>query len=438
MKIRSLCLAALFALAAYSSSSAADTTVIAGWDRQLFPSYLIATASVKPQQATEEEDPCMLGDPDGQIGVRITATEDDQPVKVIVHCDEFMEVSEFSGKLPMAGETYTIHPKIRYRYEKLSKCRQASPATLTVRVELDSEAAEETSTTVVFRSINDCPLQVATADGVVNTEFTFAAYVNEQHPFVDKLLREALDLGVVTRFTGYQSQDETEVLRQVYALWDLMVARDVRYSDITATAADSSEVLSQHVRLIEETANNSQANCVDGSVLFVSMLRKIGINASLVLEPGHCFILFSTDEKGENIYGLETTLVDADVDLPEDSPEFLDDAVDEELRGDRSWPSFVAAVCTATRNLAENVENHKQHKNGYAIIHVYQARKAGVLPIAFDNQEVFVSYDYTDYVRNSYSTEEESEDDTEWSEEEESDSEWDENADEESDEESDE
>ncbi len=64
-------------------------------------------------------------------------------------------------------------------------------------------------------------------------------------------------------------------MQQVYSLWDLMVNRDVRYSSVTNTAALSKNTYSQHVRMLEETINNTQANCVDGSVLFASMLRRL-------------------------------------------------------------------------------------------------------------------------------------------------------------------
>ena len=55
----------------------------------------------------------------------------------------------------------------------------------------------------------------------------FAAYVNEQHPFVDKMLREALDTGIVNSFTGYQTKNKAEVYRQAYALWNALSKRDV-------------------------------------------------------------------------------------------------------------------------------------------------------------------------------------------------------------------
>jgi hypothetical protein len=37
---------------------------------------------------------------------------------------------------------------------------------------------------------------------VTDVRFMFAAYVNEQHPFVETVLREALDEGIVDSFSG--------------------------------------------------------------------------------------------------------------------------------------------------------------------------------------------------------------------------------------------
>lgn len=44
----------------------------------------------------------------------------------------------------------------------------------------------------------------------------------------------------------------------------------------------------------------SQANCVDGRVLFASILRKIDIAPALVLIPGHMFLAFQLDQEGED------------------------------------------------------------------------------------------------------------------------------------------
>lgn len=374
-------------------SALGDFTPIAGWGNQLFPSYLIATAALKQVASADVDN--TLGDPDGQLGVILKATSDEQEVTVSVRCDEYMEVSEFHGVLPKAGETYTINPKARFRFDRLSRCKQATPATIVYSVKLGKDQAEEISKTVTFRSVNDCPLQVKTSSETVDTTFAFAAYVNEQHPFVDKLLREALDRGIVDKFDGYQSGQPEDVVRQVYALWDLLTARDVRYSSITTTVADSETVFSQHVRMIEETANNSQANCVDGSVLLVSMLRKIGINAALVLQPGHCYLAFAGDSKGQTTFGLETTLIAATLEEPETIDELLDESIDESLRDETSWPSFLRAIEIGTSELVKNKEQLQSNVDNFAVIDVRSWRTQGVLPIPFTSQEEFVAYDFT-------------------------------------------
>jgi hypothetical protein len=220
----------------------------------------------------------------------------------------------------------------------------------------------------------------------------FAAYVNEQHPFVDKLLREALDGELVDSFTGYQSGNPAEVYRQVYALWDALAERDVRYSSITATAAQSDCVYSQHVRLLDETINNGQANCVDGSVLFASLLRKIGIEAHLVLVPGHCYVAFAIDKEGKSLAALETTLLGAEA--PDEVPEIegLDALLeDEDLESD-SYATFSLAVAAGTGNLGKNSEKFADaNEPSYVLMPVTAARKLGILPIGFTSGAKFES-----------------------------------------------
>ena len=334
-----------------------------------------------------------LGDKGGLIGVRLKSPRDKTPIKVTVTCDEIIEPSTFSGMLPEADVEYLVLPVIKYRYPKLAAINQATPVSMTFHVQIGTDSPLEETATATVRSVNDCPFAVQEGDRSLDIACVFAAYVNEQHPFIDKLLREALDGGVVESFTGYQ-QDEAEVIRQVYALWDLLVARDIRYSSITATAVESESVWCQHVRLIEESLNNSQANCVDGSVLFASLLRKIGIEPFLVLVPGHCYVGFWLNEEREHPIALETTLLGAVLDEAEqdEPPEFLEDAVDEGSRGEISWPSFCQAVATGMANFEENeVKFAAADETEYVVIEISAARKAGIMPIAYRGREKFMA-----------------------------------------------
>jgi hypothetical protein len=182
-------------MALAAAATADDFEIQAGWNDQLFPSFIVATATIKlPQEAVEEYEGTELGDPQGLLGITIEAPEDDTEITVTVTCDEIMEESEFTGTLATGGETYTILPKIKWNYKALMKQRQAVPITVTFTVEVGDEDEVEQSRTLTLRSVNDCPFTVVENGEARDVSFMFAAYVNEQHPFVDKLLREALTL----------------------------------------------------------------------------------------------------------------------------------------------------------------------------------------------------------------------------------------------------
>jgi hypothetical protein len=118
----------------------------------------------------------------------------------------------------------------------------------------------------------------------------FAAYVNENHPWVDAVRLEALQTGLVRNFTDYQAGDPKEVIRQVFAIWNVLQRRGICYSSATTPSAYSGIVYCQNVRLFDESITYKQANCVDGSVLMAAILAKIGLLSYLVVVPGHMFV----------------------------------------------------------------------------------------------------------------------------------------------------
>ena len=385
-------LAALGLAMTFTPGVRAEFTTVVGFDQQIFPSYVIATASIRKN--ADDIKPEHLGDPQGLLGVRITSPAADTPIKVTVECDDFLRPSVFSGVLAESDVEYEITPSIKYDYAKLATYRQSTPTSVVFRVQLGDELEEEQTVVCTVHSVNDCPFMIRHGEEIVDISFSFAAYVNEQHPFVDKLLREALDRGVVKAFTGYQ-QGEAQALLQAYAIWDLLVGRDMRYSSITNTASSSDNVACQHVRLLEDSINNSQANCVDGSVLWVSLLRKIGIDAFLVIEPTHCYAGFYTDAEHKHVYAIETTMLGAEIG-PTDvqAAAEVDAAVPEALR-QASYYSFAAALDVAGKSLSKHTAEEQTEDSGMRIIDIAAARRLGILPIAFQDREEFTQYDHS-------------------------------------------
>jgi hypothetical protein len=392
---RALLALVALSLAVMAQRAAAEFTPITGWDNQLFPSYLVTTATMRSAEEDGESSGEIerLGDTHGVLGVRIESPGEGTQITVTISADAILEPSTFEGTLGDEGTTCDIFPRIRYKYATLAKNKQSVPVAVTYRVELggeDEEDVDEQTATITLRSVNDCPFTIYGGDTQTDVSYVFAGYVNEQHPFVDKVLREALDRGIVDSFTGYQSNDAAEVYRQVYALWDALSERDVRYSNITTSAAENQVISSQHVRLIDESINNAQANCVDGSVLFASLLRKIDIEPVLVFLPTHCYLGFYLDPEGKQLVGLETTLIGsvADGDATREIPG-VKNVVDEKRQQTNSWATFCAAIEMGNDDLEENAERFNKDDPGYQTISIAKARGLGILPIAFDSNDVF-------------------------------------------------
>lgn len=166
----------------------------------------------------------------------------------------------------------------------------------------------------------------------------------------------------------------------------------MRYSNITSSAAENHVVSSQHVRLIDESINNAQANCVDGSVLFASLLRKIDIEPVLVFVPGHCYLAFYLDAEGRKLVALETTLIGSSIEDGSTEGVDLKNVVDDVWRSESSWATFRAAIAMGNEDLAKNhAKFNDAADTDYQTISIAAARKLGILPIAFDSAEDFES-----------------------------------------------
>jgi hypothetical protein len=362
---------------------------IAGWDRHVFPSFIIATATmqVTPEEKKEAAHESVLGDVHGSLGVTIKSPADNASVKVTIASDSILDSSVFAVTLPKKGVRYNVYPPTKYKYNALVRNKQTIPLTVTYRVELPGAAAEEQTVTATLRSINDCPMSYQDdKKNTIEVNFIFATYVNEDHPQVQEILREALDSGIVDSFAGYGDDAEPEdVLRQAYALWHVLSKRGVRYSNVTTTAGDSDRVDSQHVRLIDESIRSAQANCVDGSVLFASLLRKIGIEPFLAIEPEHVYVGFYLDEDGKQRVGLETTLLGAKPDADDDRQlKGFGKVVDSKWEKTDSWAAFVAAVDVGSESLKKDKATFDSDKEAeYEIISIARARELGILPIPY-------------------------------------------------------
>lgn len=362
----SLSLRVALLLSVALSSQAAEWSTIVSPRGQLFPSLVLATANMP---GPERPKPTVIGDPSGLIGVRVRAERDNQSARVTVKLPGWLRESALDVRLAKKGTLYSLYPVLEWEFALLRDFDHAAPETIRFELQLDDQPVERKVERVRLHSINDAPYFVQDGKRATNLAWMFAAYVDEDHPQVRRIVSDALKTGAVKRFDGYQSRDPKQAMKQVYAIWRALRSRGIRYSSITRTGSGQSDVLAQHVRFIDESWGNAEANCVDGTVLLAAVLRKVDLNPALVMVPGHMFLAFELTPGGERSY-LETTLIGDG--LPAKGQE-SDDAAFANFR--RASERGHAQFQKSRANFSD------RSKPEYQIIDIGAARNIGVVPI---------------------------------------------------------
>ena len=204
----------------------------------------------------------------------------------------------------------SFSPKLKWKYDDLKKMSQPGYTDITfICSDLNGKEIGRKNLKVSYRAINECVLAAQLEGKAYPLFFMMGSYINEDSPVVDAFLKEVLQKTNLNAFYGYQAGTEESVITQVAAIFLTLRAKGVKYSSITATSNQNPKVVSQYIRFADELMNNTQANCADGTVFFCSVLKKIGIHAIMVFQPGHVYLGYYADEAKTKLYLLETTMV---------------------------------------------------------------------------------------------------------------------------------
>lgn len=370
------------------------------FDDQFFPAYAIARTNMRFSDA--KDGAYRIGVPGGSIGIRVRVGPGIRAarMRVVVELPGLADVTSYDFTLP--GKLFVpdqrmvyVFPEVPFHYRELLDINQPFPVVAKFTLYANGRSLGTKLTTLKVRNIQDCPLMTLRRYpfALKDMSWMFAAFVNENHPAIDGLLREALDTGIVHDFSGYQSRSEDDVVRQMMAVWVVLARKGIVYSSITPPSVTAQEralgiqVMSQRVRFFGEALGHRQANCVDGSALLASIFRRIGLGTTLVLRPGHCYLGI----KGANPasgYHLETTLMGArpsESELPADRADYyrrlLTPAVYGAYRAEVL--SFLAALDAGYANYAADAPKLVKREEGYLQVHVDVARDQwGVMPIS--------------------------------------------------------
>ena len=114
------------------------------------------------------------------------------------------------------------------------------------------------------------------------------------------------------RIWGYQGKPDPEATAtQVKAVFDTLKEAGIAYVDSVIDFGAGPGQVTQRTRLPRESLRHRSANCIDGTVLFASLLECASLHAAIVLAPGHAFVGWET-RRGSDVWDyLETTMINS-------------------------------------------------------------------------------------------------------------------------------
>lgn len=367
----------LFCLAtALTRANAAPLRIRVTPFAQVYPSLELSQVR---QAGTDASERHVIGSGNGLVAVQLRARHAGEAVDLAVELADLAQPARIQATLPLGGVDYTFQPVLHFDRRRLAELREPRQAMLRVQVRRDGATTVAQEQAVRVHPLDEALYFVRDGRDSVDLSWIFAAYVDEDDPVVAQVLSEARAAGIATDFAAATDRDGDAVLRQVWAIWDVLTRRGIRYSGADPALQRGPHGYSQRVRSLVRTWADRSANCIDGSVLIASVLQRIGIHSFLVLVPGHAFIGFYTDASAHRAAYLESTLLGARVAAPARIPRFADDAPSGH---ESSLASFAAALAAGNAHharVARKLDGH--HRPQYGVIDVPAARAFGIRPI---------------------------------------------------------
>lgn len=200
---------------------------------------------------------------------------------------------------------------------KLTEIRPSTLHTTVEQIEPTKSLLYEQTDHIELHARNTALIAVQTLDGSMRDLTKYlAGWVTPHHPDIDKLLRSAAERHYDRGFVGYSEGETKEeitesVREQAQAIFEtLKYDVDLVYIDSSLSFGAKPDQVMQRVRFPTEIlASGGAANCLDGTVLFASLLECASIDPLIVLVPGHAFVGWHIAKNEEQYEFLETTLI---------------------------------------------------------------------------------------------------------------------------------
>ncbi|MDH6114581.1 hypothetical protein P3T36_000980 [Kitasatospora sp. MAP12-15] len=215
-----------------------------------------------------------------------------------------------------SGRTRSIDLLPTFYPSALAAVTELTRATVSVRVEdLDTRLTEVERTTPIWLLARDtAPTQTLdpSTGAVVDLTRYLGAFVTPHTREVIAFTRQVVERHPDRMLLGYQGSAEA-VEGQVRAVYETLAA-DQRMAYVNSVISYNPEegAAGQRVRLPRESLEHGLMNCLDGTVLFASVLENLSLQPEIVLVPGHALVGWLSWPDTGSWAHLDTTVMGPD------------------------------------------------------------------------------------------------------------------------------
>jgi hypothetical protein len=293
----------------------AGTAADPAWDKRLKRNEIVKLGKLAVEPLFDKSVPLGVYHLLGQVkGTRPVLTLklynfDDKPRNVRIEV-EIPGVTEkkVTTKMLLPGkkEVAELTPPLRTDFP-IASLRAERPSQLSIKVSVGSESIYEKSYSITVLPRDTLPMsQRIDADLSSPTPGFIAAWVTPNAKQVDSFLNQAKK-----RIDGTFAGEQMATFPQVRAIWDELAAQGVSYVMDPTVLADFG--FAQRTRLPAEVLESKNAQCLEGTILFATLLEAIGLEPIIVRVPGHAFVGWKPNArdgaKPGDLAFVETTMV---------------------------------------------------------------------------------------------------------------------------------
>jgi hypothetical protein len=139
-----------------------------------------------------------------------------------------------------------------------------------------------------------------------------ASWVTPHAPEIEAVLAAAKNLTPDRRLPGYENwkkpaEQEQETYIEARAIFTVLKKMGLSYVKSSSTLGDHKS-MSERVRMPRVSLGHSSANCIDAAVTYASLFENLGMDASVVIVPGHAYVGVKVAEGSPNTLFIDAAL----------------------------------------------------------------------------------------------------------------------------------